>query len=655
MPSSNLSSNRRRLNSWKEIAVYLERDMRTAMRWEKERGLPIHRLPGKRSGVFAMTDEIDEWTQAGEVAAAGQAAPRGPNFRARAGVSVAVMLAMAILLAAFAARSPDPSLRNAVAVTNDGILKRTLVSGGNRLVFVVKQGEQYQMLRMDARDGKVMPASGLTSSTVDPVDMSSDGLEVLAHRESDDMLLVFSLDGGEPRELGTKCGSAAWSADGSMLAYIRGRNLYLARHDGSGAHMLTALPNDNAGYLRWSPDGERLRFVLDVERGRSAYQLWEIRLRDHKTGRVLPRWNLKETDKELGGQWTRNGDYFVFAAIHDGIPGIWALRERRGLLDWFGSEPIRLTATDDPLLCVRATAGGNRLFALTEPMARGELARFDPGAILPVTWPAAPPLSATQLSFSFDSRQAAYTSYPKLELWKMKRDGTERKQLTFGEIEANLPQWSPDGSRIAFMRTTKGRPLDPSKIRIVNADGGSPEEPVKTPEWQGVPSWTPDGSALVFGENDDVAPIRASCRLHLFNFKTGQTEDLPGTTGLWTARMCPTGRYVAAETRDKGKLVLYDLQTGRWSELASFSDSKVGDNPVWSRDGKYVYVDAPHSPDPAIYRIRMADKHRERMASLKGLQRPGDDNWIGLGTDGSLLITRRVQGSEIRAWDWVTR
>jgi hypothetical protein len=52
---------RKRLDSWKEIAEYLGRDVRTAMRWE-EVGFPVHRVPGGlRSGVFAIPEEIDVW------------------------------------------------------------------------------------------------------------------------------------------------------------------------------------------------------------------------------------------------------------------------------------------------------------------------------------------------------------------------------------------------------------------------------------------------------------------------------------------------------------------------------------------------------------------------------------------------------------------
>ena len=50
------------LNSWKEIAVYLGRGVRTTQRWEQELRLPIHRIrPTRHSPVFAYISELDEW------------------------------------------------------------------------------------------------------------------------------------------------------------------------------------------------------------------------------------------------------------------------------------------------------------------------------------------------------------------------------------------------------------------------------------------------------------------------------------------------------------------------------------------------------------------------------------------------------------------
>src|SRR5690349_23990254 len=51
-----------RLDSWKEIAAYLKRDIRTVQRWEKLEGLPIRRHQHqKRGSAFAYRDELDAW------------------------------------------------------------------------------------------------------------------------------------------------------------------------------------------------------------------------------------------------------------------------------------------------------------------------------------------------------------------------------------------------------------------------------------------------------------------------------------------------------------------------------------------------------------------------------------------------------------------
>ena len=51
-----------RLDSWKEIASYLGREVRTAQRWEEREGLPVHRhIHNKAGSVYAFKTEIDEW------------------------------------------------------------------------------------------------------------------------------------------------------------------------------------------------------------------------------------------------------------------------------------------------------------------------------------------------------------------------------------------------------------------------------------------------------------------------------------------------------------------------------------------------------------------------------------------------------------------
>ena len=51
-----------RLDSWKDIAAYLHRDVSTVQRWEKREGMPVHRHVHEKLGtVYAFRSELDAW------------------------------------------------------------------------------------------------------------------------------------------------------------------------------------------------------------------------------------------------------------------------------------------------------------------------------------------------------------------------------------------------------------------------------------------------------------------------------------------------------------------------------------------------------------------------------------------------------------------
>jgi len=55
-----------RIASWKEIAAFFGRDERTVKRWEGQRGLPVHRVPGGRGTVYAFTAELTAWLRSSQ-------------------------------------------------------------------------------------------------------------------------------------------------------------------------------------------------------------------------------------------------------------------------------------------------------------------------------------------------------------------------------------------------------------------------------------------------------------------------------------------------------------------------------------------------------------------------------------------------------------
>jgi len=85
MSDKNTPAHGKRLDSWKEIAAFFGRNERTVNRWEKERALPVHRMPGgERGGVFAYVEELTAWLQSADLAEEPDATSHDPEPTAAA-------------------------------------------------------------------------------------------------------------------------------------------------------------------------------------------------------------------------------------------------------------------------------------------------------------------------------------------------------------------------------------------------------------------------------------------------------------------------------------------------------------------------------------------------------------------------------------------
>lgn len=96
MPTFEPSSDEPRLESWKEIAAYLDRNVRTAKRWEEREALPVHRHRHRsRSSVYAYPREIDLWREGRKPArsSTGASAPR-TSRRSRLALAAALVASL---------------------------------------------------------------------------------------------------------------------------------------------------------------------------------------------------------------------------------------------------------------------------------------------------------------------------------------------------------------------------------------------------------------------------------------------------------------------------------------------------------------------------------------------------------------------------------
>jgi hypothetical protein len=104
----------------------------------------------------------------------------------------------------------------------------------------------------------------------------------------------------------------------------------------------------------------------------------------------------------------------------------------------------------------------------------------------------------------------------------------------------------------------------------------------------------------------------------------------------------PNGRYLAGAGFDNLQLKLFDLKTGKWSEL---TPPGIADCPEWSGDSEFIYFRRV-SGDAGVYRIRISGGTAEKIVDLKDWH---DTGWFGryMGldpTDAPLLL--RDIGSE---------
>jgi Tol biopolymer transport system component/DNA-binding winged helix-turn-helix (wHTH) protein len=560
-----------------------------------------------------------------------------PWIAAGMGVVCLILYALVVL------RSPDRTPYRIAQVTFSGhVLPNdldtesfsSLGSDGTRIYFSnIENGTPVLAVAL-ATNGEISRFQ-LPSEVSGPLigALSPDGskLVVRSHLQAEPeqpLWIVPTLGGNAWQVPNIAAHDATWMPDGRRLLVAIGNNLFIIGADGSDPHRFLTT-GGLAFWLRWSPDGRRLRYTLRDPKRQTA-ELWEVNADGSNPHPLFPGWS--QPASECCGSWTPDGRDFVFQSYHSGHSEIWVRRER----PWYLADRQPHQLTNGPLdYEAPSTAPGDRVYFIGAS-AQYELLRAMPHSTA-FTALDQNLSSAALAHYSLDGKWIAWLNASDNSLWRSRSDGTERLELSTPPIRIFTMKWSPDDRQLAVMGMELGKPW---KIYLIDAEGGRLTPVLNEDRNEADPTWSPDGQAIVFGRLPDRMDNGKDKAIYSLDLNTRKVEKIPGSDGLFSPRLSPDGRYIAAMPLDQRALMLFDRTTRRWSRL---TEHGVGD-PTWSHDGQSVYFQDFVEPGEPIYRVAAPGGKPEQVATIEDL-RPiaaTDYRLIGLAPGDLPIVTVRT-------------
>lgn len=614
---------------------------------------PAPEIPGepRATGHFAMRLSVPPHISAASNGVTAAAAPSDGHVAPRVATATRIsrpVLWISIALAALAFCTAGYYLGSARAVTVPPHI--TQITHNGHLAPSIDSMEDLAAaatdgvhLYADAIDGghsilSAIPISGglvepinIPSEVASPVlgDISPDGSRLLLRDhlspESEQPLWVVPTIGGSALRVGDVLAhDATWMPDGESILYANGTDLYLTHLSSQQPTHYATLPG-RAFWLRWEPNAKLLRFTI-LDPLAHTVSLWQLTPSDRTPRRILNGFN--QPAGECCGVWTADGRTFVFQSSKGGNNDLWKLSGTST------SNPIRLN--DGPLEFESPIAAhsGSRIFFMGAD-ARSELESVVPiGELVPVKGFLS---DAVRAEYSRDARWVVWTDTHG-QLWRARSNGTEKLQITPDNINTFLARWSPDGSRIAVMAREPGKAW---QIYIAGANGGDLQPLLREGRNAADPSWSSDGKSIIFGgTNDTMGKDNPTRTLHIVDVATGALQEVPGSTGLFSPRWSPDGRYIAALSLDQRQVRLYTVATHIWTTLAVPS----GADPIWSPDGHYLFIHASLDPAQPIDRISIPDGHVDEIVRLADSRQHDAVDYVfgGLSLDNRPLIRARI-------------
>jgi Tol biopolymer transport system component/DNA-binding winged helix-turn-helix (wHTH) protein len=431
------------------------------------------------------------------------------------------------------------------------------------------------------------------------------------------------------RVSGVLAHDATWMPNGSDILFATNNELQIF-HAQSGTSELFVKTPGRAFWLRWSPDGKRLRFTV-IDSTTHSQSIWELTSSDHTPRPLLNRWSGRSN--ACCGVWMHNGSSFIFQSARDNESDLWRLSSNSN-----DSNPERLT--NGPLYFgwPAISRSGDQVF-LTGIVAQNQVQALN--SVTKEFQPYKAFLRDTEeLDFSRDRQWVAWVDGAG-RLWRARTDGRDQIQLTPDALSVYMMRWSSDNSRIAMMAR---KPNQPWQLYLIRSDGSGLEQLLNEQQSDADPTWSPDGRSLAFGRPpDNFGGWNTPWVIRILDMQTRQVQPISGSEGLFSPRWSPDGRYIVALTQDQKQLVLFDRETRQWKRLAAMSF--LG-NPIWAADSRAIYVQDSLDAQEPILHISVPDGNLKRISTLANFRASyaTDYVFLGLAPDDVPVVRTSVNG-----------
>ena len=281
----------------------------------------------------------------------------------------------------------------------------------------------------------------------------------MSTRDGNWEIYVMDADGGNPQNLSNDRNddrSPSWSPDGKRIAFASDRDghvidgrptyeIYVMDADGGNPQNLSNDRNDDRS-PSWSPDGKRIAFASDRDRGRGDPHNIDIYVMDADGSN--PQRLTENRNEDEYPSWSPAGERIIFSARREGhFENDLGISYEIYVMDADGGNEQRLTENRNNDWHPSWSPDGKRIAFMAD--RKGDVVKFD--------------------------------------IYVMDADGGNLQNLTNNRGWDGSPSWSPDGERIAFVSDRAGG-LN-SEIYVMDADGGNLQNLTNNPHSDTSPAW----------------------------------------------------------------------------------------------------------------------------------------------------------------------